>query len=144
MKKSAFLYTLQTFLSEEGLYLDSVAVSSGGACLLHGVRQETADLDLDIPQDAFNRIQERLTPGRISLNYHSDLDHYHPAQFVPYIQYSPTIQLFVEDVEREVVMIDDVPVYSLDALITQKVWLNRPKDQADLQALYQLKEESYV
>lgn len=115
--KALYLETL----SRLGLQREVVRAVSGGACLLHGVRATTGDLDLDLPRDVFDAVVcqhgltvQHLSNGGVLANVMDSVD-IHPI-----------------DGTLEGVIVDEVFTSTLQHTLEFKLWLNRPKDQDDI------------
>jgi hypothetical protein len=126
---------VQAFLTEEGLYLDQVTLHHGAALVFHGLKRYTADIDMEVPSDAFVRLREKYVEGRIPLKFHEDLAFTHSLQFKPYLPHG-LFEIFPEE-SGQVELIDDYPVYSLEAILAAKLQLNRPKDQVSIRLIQQ-------
>lgn len=116
---------------ELGLYPDQLVVSAGGACVMHGLREETADLDVHIPRGTLYtglRTRARLE-GKV-IRYMA-----RPGQPTEAIQYNEWLSIACIDYSITTTVIDGVVVYDTRSLLIQKLKLNRPKDQADILAL---------
>jgi hypothetical protein len=95
-------------------------VNSGGALLMMGIREKTADLDMCITNELFeifkNKYDVRKKEGSIfNLFYISDL-----------------VEFFVED-DFEYTMIDNYPCETLESIIKFKEKHRRPKDLIDIE-----------
>jgi hypothetical protein len=110
-----------------GLPPRQVVVSAGGACLMYGLREETDDLDVDVPEAFWDKL---VKAGHEPLKFHKPF----PGEL---IQYDEKLALHHwEGVATR--MVDGVCVYAPIALLEQKLKLNRPKDQADIAALKEM------
>lgn len=108
-----------------------VVVSAGGACVMHGLRDETADLDIHIPRGSlYNGIRNRARMNGCEIRYMT-----RPGQPTESIQYYSWLSIAPLDRNFSTEEIDGVHVYDLRSLLLQKLSLNRPKDQKDIRVL---------
>lgn len=114
-------------LSMLGLTAGEVRAGAGGACVLHGVRPHTGDLDLEVESPTFYRLVEelglevqRFDNGWVLANVMEDVD-IHPV-----------------DHALEGVMVHGVYTTSLEQTLGFKLGLNRPKDQDDIVKLREM------
>ena len=101
-------------------------IISWGACVLHDIRKETADLDIDVTKKGFEILKEKYSLKLIR----EDIK-----------QYSVTdnIECFlVEKLDSDIQYIDNYPCESLISIYNFKKRLNRDKDQADILAIEKL------
>jgi hypothetical protein len=95
-------------------------VNSGGALLIMGIREKTADLDMCITNELFeifkSKYDVRKKEGSIyNLFYVNDL-----------------VEFFVED-DFEYTMIDNYPCETLESILRFKEKNRRPKDLIDIE-----------
>lgn len=105
-----------------------VRAGAGGACLLHGVRKATGDLDLELSREIFdqvakerNMVVQYLDNGWVLANVMEDVD-IHP----------------VDESPLEGVFVGGIYTTSLQQTLDFKLRLNRPKDQDDIIKLKEL------
>jgi hypothetical protein len=113
------------------LHPSQVVLSAGGACIMHGLRNETSDLDVHIPRGSLYtgiRTRARLQGKAIRHPVR-------PGQPTEMIQYYEWLSIAPIDHAFTTTEIDGVFVYDARSLLIQKLQLNRPKDQADIKAL---------
>lgn len=112
------------------LKLDAIQVraGAGGACLLHGVRPSTGDLDLELSRETFYQVVkehdlvvQHLDNGWVLANVMDGVD-IHP----------------VDESPLEGVFVDGIYTTSLQQTLDFKLRLNRPKDQDDIVKLKEL------
>lgn len=116
---------------ELGLYPDQLVVSAGGACVMHGLRDETTDLDVHIPRGTlYTRIRTNARLEGKAIRQMS-----RPGQPTEAIQYNEWLSIACIDYSVTTTVIDGVVVYDTRSLLIQKLKLNRPKDRADILAL---------
>lgn len=126
MNKVEFIDTYKTFLLAVGQPANQVRVGAGGACLMYDIRQETSDLDLELPESLFVDIVESYgltierTDGFFLAKWNSSID-LHPVKG-----------------KLVGVMIEDVFVTTVADTLVLKRKLNREKDQVDIVALENL------
>ena len=119
MKKNELLKKL----SELNLDKNEYWVSAGGSLLLHGLREETGDIDLGCTTKLANELVEMGYPyittpdGRRNFSICESVD---------------VSELWLYD---KVEFIDDIPVVSLLGVYLLKKDLNREKDKKDLAVL---------
>lgn len=123
MKRDDVLQELHFFVAKYGFSLNDIKVIGGAALVLHGLRQETADIDLEVTKE----IEARLLKD---------------SSFK--IKKVSTAECFLDngvfDVAAsggyETERIEGVRVQTLKSLLDFKLKLNREKDQKDIAALY--------
>lgn len=120
MNRVEMLEQYFSFLKKEGLKAEDVTIGAGGAMIMHGLREETRDIDTDIPDDVFAEIRTRGLPEK----------EIRPGVFV--ISYNEVIDLHRKEDFDETEMIDGVCVSTLESILALKRMLNREKDQADI------------
>lgn len=124
MNKQRLIKNYHAFLAKFKLEPKEALVGAGGAMVVHGLREETADIDID------------LSPSKIYLfegyPYH---DYDSPVgKTRSYELKEFELELYANDTIVGVI-VDGVYVYDLSDLLRFKTKLNRPKDQKDIQAL---------
>lgn len=108
------------FLERENLTPDQVLVGAGGAMVMHGLRKETEDIDVEVSPKNF----ERFTG-------------------LPSHRFGETLVLECQDLLVDIhsssdmsgVLVDGVYVYGIERLLAFKMSLNRVKDQKDIATL---------
>ncbi|MDD2819518.1 MAG: hypothetical protein PHN51_12080 [Candidatus Nanopelagicales bacterium] len=110
-------------LAELPLEPTQMIVGAGGACVMHGVREETSDIDVDVPADLFTKL---LETGVFNT-------HYFGTTLV--LEYNDFIDMHAITEDRATVLIDGVCCHSLEETLASKLRLNRAKDQRDIAAL---------
>lgn len=99
-----------------------VVLTAGGVCTMLGLREHTADVDVDVPSEVFHRLKQMGYPSRY---------------------YGDTLVLEVTDYmdvhemvgEKRVTVIDGVTCYHPEEVLRFKMKLNREKDQRDIKVL---------
>lgn len=124
MNKQEFIITTVTAITDMGLEPKDVIVAAGGASLLFGFREETEDVDLDIPNESFVRL---LSTGLYELNF------FHTSSGdVEVLSVNSQVDVHRRIKEVETVWVDGVQCYSHRELLKMRLHLNRPKDQPDI------------
>lgn len=109
MTKSEFIQRLHELAVELGVDVSEIVVSGGGALLILGLRTSTADMDLDVAVEVYERFK---TPDNVQ---HFGL--------VTIVNYTDTISLHVLPEEITTMVVDGVTIYSIHSLIAQKFML---------------------
>ena len=99
-----------------------VVAGAGGVCTMLGLRQLTADVDVDVPTEVFKRIKEKGYPS-----------HYFGNTLVLEVTEHMDVHEMME--EKRVTVIEGVTCYHPVEVLKFKLKLNREKDQADIKAL---------
>lgn len=99
-----------------------VVAGAGGVCTMLGLRQLTADVDVDVPTDVFQRLKEQGYPT-----------HYFGTTLVIKVTEHMDVHEMVG--EKRVTVIEGVTCYHPVEVLKFKLKLNREKDQADIKAL---------
>lgn len=124
MNRIEFFATYRQFLMDFGLRPQEAIVGAGGACLVYGLREVTEDIDLGVSDKLFDALSlQGFEHKPLRTNDFS-------------IEIGKVSVHRWEDVPTQVVR--GVGVYTPQALLQQKLWLNRPKDQADIVGLRKL------
>ena len=119
MNSQDILERLQAFPYDRSEYW----IVAGGAMVLYGIREETADIDLGCSAAMADRMKadgvpcERAADGRLHFRYGAD------------------IEIYEEGFRYPVVTVDDFPVLSVGGLIDMKRKLGREKDKRDLELI---------
>ena len=90
-----------------------VHVSAGGAMVLHGLREETEDIDISMTKEVYWAIRNT---GKYPLKHFS----LSGLPEIEIIQYKDDIDLHKEDREASLEMIDGVACYTLEQLLRSK------------------------
>ena len=117
MKKEEFIEEYNTFLAETGLKAKEVIVSSGGACLMMGAREETDDLDVDVPE-SFYMMVKSIFPEKVN-----------SSSMGEYIDYNSIVSIH-NTLSDRAVEIDGVWCYTVEEMIKQKKRLIKMPDRA--------------
>jgi len=102
---------------------EDYCILSGGALVLHGLREQTNDLDIDITKNGLEILKKRYTLELVN----ESLQQY---------KVTDKIECFlVDNLEPDIVYIDNYPCESLISIYNLKKRMNREKDQADILAI---------
>lgn len=102
--------------------LGPVVLSAGGALVMHGLRDETEDLDLEVTQEVW----DELTQGHgYAVNASKGVDIIHLCKGVD-------LHLYDESHGNDILIIEGILCQDLFAVLALKQRLNREKDQADI------------
>lgn len=102
---------------------EEYCIISGGALLLHGLREQTNDLDIDITQEGLDKLKE---------NFAVELINESRKQY----KVTDSIECFLVDkLDSDINYIDNYPCESLISIYNSKKILNREKDQKDILAI---------
>lgn len=130
MIKQDIVREYANFIQHYGLDAEDAVLSAGGACVMHGVRANTSDLDISVSGEMFNLLEES---GYVSKVIPS-LNPLTPS--VSVIKWNPHV-----DVHRALqynaprVVVEGVCCYTVEATLKQKLAMSRQKDQSDIVAL---------
>lgn len=133
MNKAQLISKLKAWATDEDVSLIEIHVSHGGSLLMLGLRDETDDIDLTVSK----RVWDRL------------IDAGHQVQRIPPSATYPEVNLISVTDDIDVHLIDPSQGVSLDVFdgvwyrdarntLADKMRLNRPKDQKDIEALKKL------
>lgn len=129
MNKAQFVSTLKSWAELNNVDLNECHVSHGGSMLMLGLREETDDVDLTVSQNIWDRL--------IAEGYQSTR--------LPATGSYPEIQIIAVTDEINVhndpitgftlEVFDGIWYRDAQSTISDKMRLNRPKDQADIKTL---------
>ncbi|MCO6704781.1 hypothetical protein [Streptomyces sp. CHB9.2] len=131
-------------LEEFNLRADQALVSAGGSLLLFGLREETGDIDLDIPPALYHHLKHS---GKYEVKQLTVTQRMRDV-----LPWEPCSELVVlnEFVDVHPMPIgvrswhwDGVGTYMPDCVLFQKLSLNREKDQKDILLLDQFIGKTY-
>lgn len=111
------------------IYATEFTVGAGAACVMHGIRETTKDVDVSLPFPLYAALKSEN-------RYQEFINDSHPS-YVPFIEVIPRVDVHGVKKPPSVVLIDGVTCLSLEALLEQKLMLNREKDQDDIAVLKQ-------
>lgn len=116
-------------LSEYNFNFDEYVVISSAALVLHGVKEETKDIDISVTEDYYKYLEK---------NYECELERYDDKNDVNIYYIDDIINFstnYYSDSEDDFVIINGVKVQSIPAIIKLKETLNREKDIKDLKLI---------
>lgn len=114
-------------LKDEGLNTKDTVVIMGGALLIHGLRKESHDIDINVSQETYQSFLDR--------GYKTDLNSIGRHRILV-IHNGNEIEIFDDGIaEVEYEKIDGVYVQTLKSILNWKKILNREKDQKDIEAI---------
>lgn len=119
MKKNEIIKRLESLNLDKTQYW----VIAGGAMVLHGLRDETSDIDLGCTK--------RLADELIRRGYAAAL----MKDGTRRITFAEDIEIFEEWIFDKIVMLEDIPVISLNGLLEMKKDLGREKDLRDMKLI---------
>ncbi|MDO4220380.1 MAG: HD domain-containing protein [Candidatus Saccharibacteria bacterium] len=110
-------------LTEFGLDANKYYIISGGSLLMHGLRAQTADIDLKVKPTYFKELKTRFNITK-------------SPKFDYLYNLANDAEIAVEDFgPDEIDWIDGLPVEKVDLELAWKIEHNRPKDQADIRRI---------
>ena len=127
MDKKELTQRYRAFLRDFKLGAGRVVVGAGGALCVLGLREETSDIDVDVPLEVFNWLLKLGLPTHEFVN---------PGQKpVQVIEATDVVDVHVRTNKDPVVLTDGVCHYTPEVLLAFKQKLNREKDQEDIRKL---------
>jgi len=107
-------------MTETGFSPDEYWIQAGAAMVMHGLREQTHDIDIGCTTALIERLKAAGCPGEPMTDGH--------------IKYavSELIEASENWARGTVTLIDGVPVVSLADVLSLKLSLNREKDQKDI------------
>ena len=116
MDKLEIIHLLKEAAFDSGEYW----VTSGAAMVLYGIRDRTRDIDLGCTSQMADKLEKE--------GYSAEILHDGSRRIV----FSETVELFENWLEDRAVLLEGLPVVSLDGLIRMKETLGREKDRQDI------------
>lgn len=105
------------------LPITEYCILSGGSLVMHGIRENTNDLDIDITKKGFEIIKKYFSPTLVDENK-------------KLYKITENIECFLDNnFETDIELIDGYPCQSLISVYRLKKKLNRQKDQSDIIAI---------
>ena len=98
-------------------------VTSGAAMVLYGIKDATRDIDLGCTSQLADKLQEN--------GYGTEILHDGSRRII----FSGTIELFENWIEDQVILLEGLPVVSMDGIIMMKEKLGREKDRNDIRLI---------
>lgn len=115
-------------LKEVGLMPHHMHVDAGGSMLMHGLREQTDDIDTTVNEAVYAKIKSKLPKWAV----YEDLAH---PSGLKVLSVGPFDIHCMSHCVDDVVVIDGVACQSLRDVLRLKEKLNRPKDQADIERI---------
>lgn len=122
MNKQQLIDRYNQFLQDNNVYAVDVVVGAGGVLCLLGLREETSDIDVDVPCELFMRLIDAGHPT-------------HKFGDVTVVSVTEHIDVHLHTSTDPIMITDGVTHYTPEATLEFKRRLNRAKDQADINAL---------
>lgn len=119
MNKAEVIERYRELVEDLTLPPHQVILSAGAALVVMGIREETSDLDVDVPTSVFNWASNKF--GVIENETVNKR-----------VQYTPLVDLHEYDENTGVVCIEGVWLYSPTELLKQKHWLTKLADRTDI------------
>lgn len=94
-------------------------VITGTALVMHGIKEETKDIDISCTKEAFKVLAAQGFPIK-------------QGAFARKVIFSEDVEIFEDWHRGDNTMIEEVPVASLESVIVMKKQLGREKDLADI------------
>ncbi|MGA9518664.1 MAG: hypothetical protein WBV27_07755 [Trichococcus sp.] len=94
-------------------------VITGTALVMHGIKEETKDIDISCTREAFRDLAAQGYPVK-------------QGDFARKVIYSDDTEIFEDWHKGAITMIEGVPVASLESVIMMKKQLDREKDRVDI------------
>lgn len=105
------------------LPITEYCILSGGSLVMHGIRENTNDLDIDITKKGFEIIKKFFSPTLVDENK-------------KLYKITENIECFLDNnFETDIELIDGYPCQSLISVYRLKRKLNRQKDKSDIIAI---------
>lgn len=107
-------------LEQSNLDKNEYWVLAGSAMVLHGVRKETSDIDLGCTREYVDKLEKQgyltavMPDGTRQITYDKD------------------VEIFEDWIFDKVILVEGIPVISLNGLLEMKRSLGRKKDEQDI------------
>lgn len=111
--------TIKESLSALPLKPGDYCVITGTALVMHGIKEETKDIDISCTKKAFRTLTAQGYPIK-------------QGDFARKVIYSDDVEIFEDWHRGAIAMIEEVPVASLESVIMMKKQLGREKDRIDI------------
>lgn len=109
-------------LAELALDTNEYRINAGGVMVLHGLREETHDLDIWCTKKLGDALAQRCEPQMLPDG---------ARRFVP----APDVEIYENMLPGETVFLNGIPVAPLEDVLALKRQLNREKDRRDIAVL---------
>ena len=110
-------------LNKAAFDIDEYWVTSGAAMVLHGIKETTRDIDLGCTSQMADRLESK--------GYCVEVLHDGSRK----IAFSEEIEIFENWIEDKVILLEGLPVVSMDGMIMMKEKLGREKDLEDIRLI---------
>jgi len=119
MDKDEYLKKLDRLQLDKAKY----CILSGGAMVMHGLKERTADIDIKVRPDYFEELKTKFS--------------FKKSPKYDYLwELGEDVEVAVQDYdEKDVEMVDGYPVIRLELELEWKLRHNRPKDQESIRIL---------
>ncbi|MDE6931928.1 MAG: hypothetical protein K2P37_04495 [Oscillospiraceae bacterium] len=107
-------------LKETGFHIEEYWVTSGAAMVLYGIKDKTRDIDLGCASELADKLERDGYPTETL------------CDGTRRIVFSEAIEIFENWIEDKAVLLDGIPVVSIDGMIMMKEKLGREKDHKDI------------
>lgn len=94
-------------------------VITGTALVMHGIKEETKDIDISCSKEAFRALEVQGFPVK-------------QGAFARKVIYSDDVEIFEDWHAGEIITIEGIAVASLESVVVMKQQLGREKDLADI------------
>lgn len=111
--------TIKESVSALPLKPGDYCVITGTALVMHGIKEETKDIDISCIKEAFHTLVVQGYPIK-------------QGAFARKVIYSDDVEIFEDWHVGDIIMIEGVPVASLESVIVMKRQLGREKDWIDI------------
>ena len=111
--------TIKESVSALPLKSGDYCVITGTALVMHGIKEETKDIDISCNKEAFRTLAAQGYPIK-------------QGDFARKVVYSDDVEIFEDWHSGEITMIEGIPVASLESIIVMKKQLGREKDLIDI------------
>lgn len=98
---------------------EDYCVITGTALVMHGIKEETKDIDISCTKEAFQALESKGYQIK-------------QGDFARKVIYSDDVEIFEGWHAGGITMIEGIPVASLESVIVMKKQLGREKDLADI------------
>ena len=127
MNRKELIQNYREFLRDFKLGASQAVVGAGGALCILGLREQTSDIDVDVPLEVFNRLLKKGLPTH---------EYTTPGQKpVLAIEAAEFVDVHERTNRDPVVFTDGVCHYTPEVILAFKQRLNREKDQEDIRKL---------
>lgn len=121
MNKAELINEYQRVCKVLAIPSQQIILGAGGALMMLGLREQTQDLDLSIPPEVFTALCAASPERAIE-----------KSATLTVFAISSLTDLHAQDTDWEIEQTEGVWHLTAEALLAQKLSLNRPKDQQDI------------